>query len=255
VKNCTLSETTSGRGRHVAQQAGQERRPEEHRDDREVEVGVAQADIPPVEDAGDPPRDGVVHDVGGLEVGVQQRRHDAVGRVVALVAQVPGQGALPGVVAALVPLDPDPRSPRELHREGVKRAQELGQRGECGLPLVRSEGVECLRCQRGARDGAVCDEQQLRAASPGVLERRRGERQRRRQRQLAAQRRLSGRDRGEPGHPLAVDQVGDALGPPAQLDDLARAAGSGARRRRARVRATNVQESRTGFVSPGRSRC
>ena len=69
----------------VREEPPQEALAEEHRDDREVEVAVAETDVAPVEHARDPASGGVVEDVLWLEVGVQQHGRQASRLVVAFV--------------------------------------------------------------------------------------------------------------------------------------------------------------------------
>jgi hypothetical protein len=56
----------------MLERAGEELLAEEDAEDREVEVGIAEADVAPIQHADEPPVRVVQH-VVGLEVGVQQR--------------------------------------------------------------------------------------------------------------------------------------------------------------------------------------
>jgi len=171
----------------MAKQAGEELLAEEDGDDRQVEVGVAERDVAPIEHPGDAVRDGVVEDVLWLEIAVQQRRRGPLGLMVLFVAredvvqardvrggqevaQAAGQVALRGVIGAGEELLGDAGLAGGVHREGVQRVEEAGEVRQHGVLRAGGQGVEAGGGERGSGDRAVPGEDELLVAPSDVLD-------------------------------------------------------------------------------------
>ena len=152
---------------------------EEHRDDGEVEVRVAEADVAPVDQAAEPAA-GDEH-VRGLDIGVQHGNAAIGGRVIAFVpAEGVGetrrirraehaldgarQRALGLVVGALQQLRLDAGADGVRDRERMQSAQQRRDAGQNLLLRLRVQRREPLGGERFAGQPAVRGEQEVAAA-------------------------------------------------------------------------------------------
>ena len=148
------------RGERVA-----ERRVEEQPDDGEVEVGVREARVAPVEHAGQPPAARVVQHVLRLEVGVGQDRE---GRVVEALPQRLDAARVRGAEAAAVPavqlaLPEWPKPWWGRRRAPAARAASGGTRRSASSTAARSSSARSR-----ARSGSAASAATLAGAPPSI---------------------------------------------------------------------------------------